>query len=82
MICSAVIVWILFPSRGEGICGSVVTSNSVNATLNENELVLLVLVFPELLQVLAHNDSFLDEVVEILRDSRGEGCSDISKEEL
>lgn len=40
----------------------------MNAALNQNELVLLVLVLPELLKVLAHGHSLLDEVVEILRD--------------
>jgi hypothetical protein len=44
---------------------------SVNTTLNEDELVLLVLVLPELLEVLAHGHSLLDEVVEILRDVGG-----------
>lgn len=40
----------------------------MNTGLNEDELVLLVLVLSELLEMLAHNDSLLDEVVEILRD--------------
>lgn len=40
----------------------------MNTALYVNESVLLVLVFPELLKVLAHGHSLLDEVVEILRD--------------
>lgn len=40
----------------------------MNTGLNKDKLVLLVLVLPELLKVLAHGHSLLDEVVEILGD--------------
>ena len=44
----------------------------MNTTLHKNELVLLVLVLPVLLEVLSHDHSLLDEVVEILGDVGGE----------
>jgi len=60
------------PGGGKGLGLSVVAGNSVNTALHEDELVLLVLVLPELLEVLAHNHSLLDEVVEVLGDVGGE----------
>lgn len=51
----------------------------MNTALNENELVLLVLVLPELLKVLADGHSLLDEVVEILRDVGGETLEYLAK---
>lgn len=63
---------ILLPGGGEDTGGSVVTGESVNTGLDENELVLLVLVLPELLEVLADGHGLLDEGVEILGDVGGE----------
>jgi hypothetical protein len=65
------LIRILSPGGGESASSSVVTSKSVNTALNENELVLLVLVLPELLEMLAHGHSLLDEVVKVFRDGGG-----------
>lgn len=60
------------PGRGKLGLGSVVSRKSVNPRLDQNETELGVLVVPISLEVLAHGDGLLDEVVEILGDLGGE----------
>ena len=52
----------------------VVTGQTVDATLDENQAELGVLVLPEFVQVLAHRHSLLDEAVQVLRELGGQAC--------
>jgi len=54
--------------RGDGTLGLVVTSETVNSRLDENEAELGVHVLAVALKVLANRDGLLDEVVKVLRD--------------
>jgi hypothetical protein len=63
---------LVFPGGRELLVLAIVASETVNARLDENEVELGVLVLAILLEMLAHGDSLLDEMVEILGDFRGE----------
>lgn len=60
------------PSRREDTNGLVVTGETVDTGLNENETELAILVLAVALKVLADGDSLLDEEVKVLRDLGGQ----------
>lgn len=60
------------PGGREDTDGLVVTRETVDTGLDENEAELAVLVLAVALKVLADGDSLLDEEVEVLRDLRSE----------
>jgi hypothetical protein len=60
------------PSRRKDTNGLVVTGETVDTGLNENETELAILVLAVALKVLADGDSLLDEEVKVLRDLGGE----------
>lgn len=66
------------PGRGEDTDGLVVTRETVDTGLDENETELAILVLAVALKVLADGDSLLDEEVKVLRDLRGEAYNEKS----
>jgi len=67
--------YVLLPVGRQLVCALVVASQTVDAALDQNQAELGVLVLAELLQVLADGDGLLDQVVQVLRDGRGETCA-------
>lgn len=63
---------LVLPDGGQGLLDLVVTRETVDARLDKNESKLGVGVLSVLLQVTANVDGLLDEVVEILRQLRGQ----------
>ena len=62
---------LVLPVRGKLASALVVTSDTVDTALDQNEAELGVLVLAVALQVLAHAHGLLDEVVQVLRDFGG-----------
>jgi hypothetical protein len=62
----------LLPVRGDGSGKAVITGQTVNLALNQNETELAVLVLPVLLQMLADVNCLLDKLVKILWELRSE----------
>ena len=63
------------PGGGKTAGTLVVTSEAVDAALNENKTVLGIGILAHLLEVLADGDGLLDEVVEILGERRGKSVA-------
>lgn len=63
---------LVLPGRGQHRRALVVPGKAVNAALDENEAELAVAVLPVALQVLAHANGLLDEVVQVLGQGSGE----------
>lgn len=63
---------LVLPDSGKLLGTLVVAGQAVDARFNENEAELGVLVLAVALEVLAHGDSLLDEVVQVLRELRRE----------
>lgn len=61
---------LVLESRGDGTLGLVVTSETVDTRLDENEAELGVHVLAVTLEVLANRNGLLDKVVKVLRDLR------------
>lgn len=62
----------LLPVGGKYSLGLVIAGKPVDSALNQNQAELSILVLSVPFQVLPHSDSLLDEVVEILRQVRGQ----------
>lgn len=63
---------LVLPVRRQDGDGSVVSGQSVDSRLDQNQSELGVLVLSVSLQVLSDGDSLLDQVVQVLRDVRGQ----------
>jgi len=62
---------LVLPAGWELLASSVVSSKSVNSALNKDEMKLGILVLSVLLEMLAHGNGLLDEVIEVLWDLWG-----------
>lgn len=66
---------LVLPAGWELLASAIVSSESVDSALNKDEVKLGVLVLSVLLKVLAHGNSLLDQVVQVLRDLGGHTLS-------